>query len=79
MGTLVEQKGKAERCLMPENNMAGKIFSLLYVCWGLDVNVGFGLKAEGKRCLHTGLGAEDRFRVIGGELGFGLALLTLLK
>lgn len=55
MGTLVEQKGKAERCLMPENNMAGKIFSLLYVCWGLDVNVGFGLKAEGKRCLHTGL------------------------
>lgn len=45
----MEQKGKAERCLMPENNMAGKIFSLLYVCWGLDVNVGFGLKAEGKR------------------------------
>lgn len=38
--------------LMPENNMAGKRFCSLDVCQGLDVNLGFGLKAEGKKCLH---------------------------
>lgn len=45
--------GEAEGCLMPENNMAGKRFCLLDVCQGLDVNLGFGLKAEDKRCLHV--------------------------
>lgn len=48
----MEQKEKAERFLMPENNMVGKRFCSLDVFQGWDVNVGFGLKAEGKRCLH---------------------------
>lgn len=48
----MKQKGKAEGCSMPENNMAGKRFCSLDVFWELDVNLCFGLKAEGKRCIH---------------------------
>lgn len=45
--------GKAEGCLMPETNMTGKRFCSLDVCQGLDENLGSGLKAEGRKCLHT--------------------------
>lgn len=52
----VSQSGSTDEtereCSMLENNMAGKRFCSLDVFWELDVNLCFGLKAEGKRCIH---------------------------
>jgi len=45
-------KGKAEGCLMPESDMTVKKFCWLDVCWGLDVNLCFGLEAGGETSLH---------------------------
>lgn len=66
--------GKAEGYLMPENNTSGKRFC------SLDVNLGFGLNGGDKRCLHIEWRQVfEQQTDSGGELGFGLALLTLLR
>lgn len=77
----VSQSGSTDEtereCSMLENNMAGKRFCSLDVFWELDVNLCFGLKAEGKS--GNGSFSKRQIQVDRREAGFWLDFAGLLR